>query len=141
MAVTYHDYYEILGISREATDKEIKTAYRKLARKWHPDLHQGKDKEAAEDKFKQINEAYEVLSDAEKRAKYDRLGANWRDGQDFQPPPGAEGYRFYTGIGPDDGGFSEFFDMLFGGSGPFTRTSGKTRYEGVVRGYDAEAER
>ena len=140
MGVIYHDYYEILGVSREATEKEIKTAYRKLARKWHPDLHQGKDKEAAEAKFKQINEAYEVLSDAEKRAKYDRLGANWRDGQDFQPPPGAEGYSFYTATGADDSGFSDFFEMLFGGGGPFTRASGKTRYGGVVRGRDAEAE-
>jgi len=138
MGVKYQDYYEILGVSREASDKEIKTAYRKLARQWHPDMHQGKEKETAEEKFKQINEAYEVLSDAEKRAKYDRLGGAWRDGQEFQPPPGTEGFRFYTETGSADSGFSEFFEMLFGRGGPFTRTSGAGHYE--VRGRDVEAE-
>lgn len=139
MSVTYRDYYEILGIGREATEKEIKTAYRKLAREWHPDLHSGKDKEAAEEKFKQINEAYEVLSDPDKRAKYDRLGVGWREGQDFQPPPGAAGFDFYTATGEDAGGFSDFFEMLFGGR-PFTRASGQARYSGKARGRDAEAE-
>lgn len=140
MSVTYQDYYEILGVNRESTGKEIKTAYRKLAQKWHPDMHSGTDKESAEEKFKQINEAYEVLSDSEKRAKYDRLGANWQDGQGFEPPPGAEGYTFYTGTGAEDGGFSDFFEMLFGRGGHFTRSSGKVSYEGMARGSDAEAE-
>jgi curved DNA-binding protein len=76
VSIPFQDYYEILGVDRKASDKEIKSAYRKLARKWHPDLHSGKDKEKAEEKIKQINEAYEVLSDKEKREKYDRLGAN-----------------------------------------------------------------
>jgi len=93
LGVSFQDYYEILGVSRNASDKEIKAAYRKLARKWHPDLHTGKDKEIAEEKFKLINEAYEVLSDKEKREKYDRLGANWRAGDDFEPP-GTEGFHF-----------------------------------------------
>jgi curved DNA-binding protein len=74
VSIPFQDYYEILGVDRKASDKEIKSAYRKLARKWHPDLHSGKDKEKAEEKIKQINEAYEVLSDKEKREKYDRLG-------------------------------------------------------------------
>ncbi len=139
MGVAYHDYYEILGVTRNATEKEIKTAYRKLARKWHPDLHTGKDKEEAEEKFKQINEAYEVLSDSEKRAKYDMLGANWRDGQDFRPPPDMEGFEFYTTTG-GTGGFSDFFEMLFGNPEIFGRTSRKARRAGPVRGRDVETE-
>ncbi len=140
MGVKYQDYYEILGVDRNATEKEIKAAYRKLARKWHPDLHSGKDKQLAEEKFKQINEAHEVLSDPEKRAKYDRLGANWRDGQDFSPPPDMEGFRFYTTAGDPVSGFSEFFEMLFGGGDLFNRTAKKTRRGGPVRGQDVETE-
>ncbi|NLI14642.1 DnaJ C-terminal domain-containing protein [Pelotomaculum propionicicum] len=140
MSVAFRDYYEILGVSRGATEKEIKTAYRKLARKWHPDLHTGKDKEAAEEKIKQINEAYEVLSDKEKREKYDRLGANWRDGQDFQPPPDMDGFHFYTSQGGGAGGFSDFFETLFGGGSPFGRSARTTRRAGPVRGGDVESE-
>lgn len=132
MSVTYQDYYEILGVGRNATEKELKTAYRKLARKWHPDLHKENEKEAAEEKFKQINEAYEVLSDPEKRAKYDRLGSYWQDGQDFRPPPDMEGFQFYTTTGTGADGFSDFFEMLFG--------SGATRRRGPVRGQDVESE-
>ncbi|OAT82281.1 DnaJ C-terminal domain-containing protein [Desulfotomaculum copahuensis] len=139
MGVTYQDYYETLGVGRNATEKEIKTAYRKLARKWHPDLHAGKDKEAAEEKFKQINEAYEVLSDPEKRAKYDRLGANWQAGQDFRPPPDINGFEFHTATGAGPGGFSDFFETLFGGAGPFVRT-GRTARRGPLRGRDVESE-
>ncbi|KJS16381.1 MAG: molecular chaperone DnaJ [Peptococcaceae bacterium BRH_c4b] len=145
MAVTFQDYYETLGVSRKATDKEIKTAYRKLARKWHPDLHSGKDKEAAEEKFKHINEAYEVLSDADKRSKYDRLGANWRAGQDFTPPPDMDGFQYYTNAGGGGaGGFSDFFETLFGGAGgsPFSRAgrAGWAPRQGPLRGQDVESE-
>src|ERR1041384_4886765 len=86
MAVQYRDYYEILGVPRTASDAEIKKAFRKLAREYHPDV--AKDKKKAEEKFKEINEAYEVLSDPAKRKKYDELGPNWKQGADFRPPPG-----------------------------------------------------
>lgn len=120
MAVKFRDYYEVLGVSKTATDDEIKKAYRKLARKNHPDVNPG-DK-SAEDKFKEINEAYEVLSDAEKRRRYDQLGPNWKAGADFTPPPGWEGSRVEYGDlsdlfggGQSQGGFSDFFESLFGG--------------------------
>lgn len=148
MAVPYQDYYEILGVPRSATEKEIKAAYRRLARKWHPDLHTGKAKKEAEEKFKQINEAYEVLSDPEKRARYDRLGSGWRAGQDFEPPPDFEEvFRFST---PGDGyggrrggfktGFSDFFDLLFGGFGVPGAGRPGAAAPGPVRGEDAESE-
>ena len=88
MAVQFRDYYETLGVSKTASEDEIKSAFRKLARKYHPDMAKAKDKATAEEKFKQINEAYEVLSDPEKRKKYDQLGANWNQPGGFQPPPG-----------------------------------------------------
>ncbi len=135
MNVSFKDYYDILGVSRKATDKEIKTAYRKLARKWHPDLHKDKDKTEAEEKFKQVNEAYEVLSDPDKRAKYDRLGPNWQQGQDFRPPPDMDGTHFYSTTG--DTGFSDFFETLFGGGDFFRRTHTP---RGPVRGDDIESE-
>ncbi|HXK95458.1 MAG TPA: DnaJ domain-containing protein, partial [bacterium] len=87
MPVKYKDYYEILGVKRDASEEEIKKAYRKLARKYHPDMN--KDPEA-ENRFKEINEAHEVLSDPEKRKRYDMLGSGWQTGQDFTPPPGWE---------------------------------------------------
>lgn len=127
MAVQYKDYYESLGVSRTATDAEIKKAFRKLAREYHPDV--AKDKKKAEEKFKEINEAYEVLSDPTKRKKYDELGANWKQGADFRPPPGWEefaGGRSFRGGRPGaqeyefhfgGTGFSDFFEHLFGGRG------------------------
>jgi len=126
MAVSYQDYYEILGVPRDASAKDIKAAYRKLARQWHPDLHTGKKKAEAEEKIKRINEAYEVLKDSEKRAKYDQLGKNWQAGQDFSSY--GDGVHFYqsSNINPEDlGGFSDFFNSIFGGqasarSSPFT---------------------
>ncbi len=126
MAVQYKDYYQSLGVPRTATDAEIKKAFRKLAREFHPDV--AKDKKKAEEKFKEINEAYEVLSDKDKRRKYDELGANWKSGADFRPPPGYGGgfgggqpFRggrpmssedFQTHFGGT--GFSDFFEQLFG---------------------------
>ncbi|MFA6076036.1 MAG: DnaJ domain-containing protein [Negativicutes bacterium] len=110
----YIDYYETLGVKREASGKELKSAYRKLAKEWHPDKHQGDKKKSAEEKFKQINEAYEVLSDSEKRKKYDSFGANWQNGQDFNYG-GAGGGG--TNYGFSGGDFSDFFSQFFGGAG------------------------
>ena len=116
----YKDYYEILGVKRDAGDSEIKSAYRKLARKYHPDVNKTKE---AESKFKDINEAYEVLSDKAKRQRYDSLGANWQGGQSYTPPPGFEqfgfggqggNYQSFSFNGEDLGGFSDFFCFLFG---------------------------
>lgn len=114
----YKDYYQIMGVPREATQDEIKKAYRKLARKYHPDV--SKEKEA-ETRFKELGEAYEVLKDPEKRAAYDRLGANWQAGQDFRPPPNWDtGFEFSGGRGGFRAGagntdqFSDFFESLFG---------------------------
>ncbi len=138
---TYKDYYKILGVERTATEQEIKSAYRKLARQYHPDLKTGSEKEAAEEKFKEINEAYEVLSDPEKRAKYDRLGANWQHGQEWQPPPDMDGFHFYTWNDGDLGatGFSDFFELLFGRT-KANRTGAGFRWEPQMRGQDIESE-
>ena len=87
----YKDYYEILGVKRDATAAEIKSAYRKLARKFHPDVNKTKE---AESKFKDINEAYEVLGDEAKRKRYDSLGSNWQGGSEYTPPPGFENFGF-----------------------------------------------
>lgn len=132
----YKDYYEILGVKREATEAEIKSAYRKLARKFHPDVNKTKE---AEQKFKDINEAYEVLSDKEKRSRYDSLGANWQDGASFTPPPGFEGFNFDGGGAQnihfeDLGGFSDFFgsifgDLMGGGGGGRKSQSHRTHYQ------------
>lgn len=123
----YRDYYELLGVSRTASQDEIQREYRKLARKYHPDVNKEK---GAEEKFKEINEAYEVLGDPQKRKKYDALGANWKSGQEFRPPPGFDFGEFSSGqFGPGThtffssgggggaglGGFSDFFEAIFGG--------------------------
>lgn len=122
MAVKFQDYYEILGVPRAASEAEITKAYRKLARKYHPDVNKAPE---AEEKFKQIAEAYAVLKDPEKRKKYDALGTSWHAGEEFTPPPGWQEFRFESpGRGPGRrrapfgfeglGGFSDFFAMLFG---------------------------
>jgi curved DNA-binding protein len=156
MAVQYKDYYQVLGVARTASEDEIRKAFRKLAREYHPDV--AKDKKTAEDKFKEINEAYEVLSDAEKRKKYDELGANWKQGAEFRPPPGwsGEGQRrrrrssgasqerpvedsdFHFG----GTGFSDFFEQFFsgGGGGGFRTASGFADEETSHRGSDLEAD-
>ncbi|WP_031434161.1 DnaJ C-terminal domain-containing protein [Methylomarinum vadi] len=111
----FKDYYKIMGVSRDASKDEIKRAYRKLARKYHPDVSKEPDAEA---RFKEVGEAYEVLKDPEKRAAYDRLGANWKAGQEFRPPPDwNKGFEFHSGgfTGADTRGFSDFFESLFGG--------------------------
>ena len=108
----YKDYYKILGVERSASQDEIKRAYKKLARKYHPDVSKEKDAEA---RFKEVNEAYHVLRDKEKRKAYDQLGTQWQQGQEFHPPPGWEG-AVHQGFSAEDmGGFSDFFSEIFGG--------------------------
>jgi len=108
----FKDYYAILGVGRDASQDEIKRAYRKLARKYHPDVSKEPD---AEDRFKEIGEAYEVLKDPEKRKAYDQLGRGYHQGEDFRPPPGWEpGFEFSGGGFTDAGEFSDFFESLFG---------------------------
>jgi curved DNA-binding protein len=145
MAVKFRDYYEVLGVPRHASAEEIKKAYRKLARKHHPDLQPPESRAQATERFQQINEAHEVLSDPEKRAKYDALGENWRGGMDFTPPgaqPG-DGGGGWRSAGPEDfGAFSDFFESLFGRGAPGGRAGRGAR--GGVRftmpGSDIEAE-
>src|SRR2546425_13103379 len=124
----YKDYYKILNVARGASADEIKKAFRKLARKYHPDVNPGDKK--SEEKFKEINEAYEVLSDPDKRRKYDTLGPNWQE--QFGSPFGAGRRSYSYRSSPLDfdggGGFSDFFEALFGrsapqGAGPGTRTN------------------
>jgi curved DNA-binding protein len=159
MAVKFQDYYETLGVDRGASQAQIQAAYRRLARKLHPDVNKSPD---AEEKFKRLNEAYEVLRDEEKRRRYDSLGENWRAGQDFSPPPGWEffgarpgtggpgagrGFRFDL-FGDDFGespfsGFSDFFEMLFGGpvnGRSRSGRSGRTAWARAAPGQDQEAE-
>src|ERR1700740_2756773 len=150
MAVQFRDYYETLGVAKNATEDEIRSAFRKLARKYHPDV--AKDKKTAEEKFKQINEAYEVLGDPEKRKKYDELGANWNQPGGFQPPPGWEGQPgggFYRYGGGDGGvefefggtGFSDFFEAFFGGGRGRSAFGGFGRSEPMTeRGSDVDGD-
>ena len=159
MSVKYKDYYKVLGVERKASQEEISKAFKKLARKYHPDLNPGDDQ--AEEKFKEANEAYDALKDPEKRKLYDNLGANWQQGQDFRPPPGFENMNFdfrghgggggFSGFG--GGGHSDFFEFIFGqmggqagGMGGFggfgdqgaEGAYGQSRYN--ARGQDVEAE-
>jgi curved DNA-binding protein len=151
MAVQFRDYYETLGVSKTADEDEIRSAFRKLARKYHPDV--AKDKKTAEEKFKQINEAYEVLSDPEKRRKYDQLGENWNQPGGFQPPPqwgaGQPGGGFHRGSGENGGvefefggtGFSDFFEAFFGGGRGRSAFGGFGQRETMAeRGSDVEAD-
>ena len=124
----YKDYYKVMGIARDASQDDIKRAYRKLARKYHPDVSKEKD---AEEKFKELQEAHEVLKDPAKRAAYDQLGADWRPGQDFRPPPDwGQGFEFSRGRrgAADAGDFSDFFAELFGERSPFGGARGPARH-------------
>jgi curved DNA-binding protein len=156
MPVQYKDYYETLGVSRSASEAEIKKAFRKLAREYHPDV--AKNKKQAEEKFKDINEAYEVLGDPAKRKRYDELGPNWRAGAEFRPPPGWESFgrgRASSRGGPGGAayefhfggtGFSDFFEQLFGsmgghGAAGFGRRGGFAEEDlSVERGQDIEGD-
>jgi len=139
MAGGYKDYYAVLGVKKESSLEELKQAYRRLAKQHHPDLQPEKDKAAASERFKELNEAYEVLSNPEKRAKYDRLGADW----DREPPPERETPRPNRGrsAGAEQAGgfegFSDFFENLYGGAGGPGRGA---RSERGGRGQDVEAE-
>jgi curved DNA-binding protein len=134
MAVEYKDYYEVLGVPRDASQEDVRRAYRKLARRYHPDLNKESD---AEERFKEVSEAYEVLSDPDKRERYDRLGARWRSGEegpaDFEDFFGQQGFGGDTRVEFGDGAFSDFFERLFGDRGPAAGT-------GPLRGPDQEAE-
>jgi curved DNA-binding protein len=135
MAVEYKDYYDVLGVDRDASQDEIRQAYRKLAREYHPDLNEDPD---AEERFKELGEAYEVLSDPEKRGRYDRLGAQWRAqenasaGGDFEDFFAGQGFNRDRGTEFGDGVFSDFFEQLFG-------DGGAPRASGPLRGRDREA--
>lgn len=139
----YQDYYEVLGVGRDADADEIKKAYRRLARKYHPDVSQDPD---AEEKFKSLGEAYDVLKDPEKRAAYDQLGANWQAGQDFQPPPDWSPFGFDNGYAESHFEFDDMSDLfrnLFGGQSGYgahqSRRSGFSSYGAhgdQVRGQD-----
>ena len=151
MSVEYKDYYKILGVDKTSTQEEISKAFKKLARKHHPDLNPNDP--GAEKRFKDLNEANEVLKDPEKRKLYDSLGPNWQQGQNFQRPPGFENAHFnFGGAGGqqfDAGNFSDFFETIFGGAGGRPHFSGGGGFQGggnfggfsrgPVRGPDANA--
>ena len=143
MSAPYKDYYKILGVDRSATAAEIKAAFRKAARKYHPDLHEKSDKAAAEEKFKEMNEAFAVLSDSEKRSQYDMLGSNMQNGQEWQTSPGTGGFdsRSWSQVDSsqvDSEGFSDFFETLFG-SQMNEMNRGGSRRTRSVRGQDLES--
>ncbi len=142
--MNYKDYYQIMGVDRSASQDEIKKSYRKLARKYHPDVSKEKD---AEQRFKDLGEAYEVLRDKEKRAAYDQLGNNWKEGQGFTPPPNWQeqynrgGAEFSGGNFESNEGVSDFFESLFGGG--FRQSTnqgfGRASAQQPTRGQDSHA--
>jgi curved DNA-binding protein len=138
--VEFKDYYKIMGVARDATEAQIKTAYRKLARKYHPDVSKEKDAEA---RFKDLGEAYEVLKNPEKRAAYDQLGQGPRPGEEFRPPPDwGSGFEF-SGAGDNDAAYSDFFESLFGrqgrarSRGPFHSGHGEDHHAKIVLDLEA----
>src|SRR5258708_17432975 len=116
MAVGYRDYYETLGVDRSASEEDIRRAYRQLARRYHPDVNK---EPGAEDRFKEISEAYEVLRDSEKRERYDRLGPDWKAGDDVSGAAGFEGFEGFSRRGGP--GFGEGVRVEFGGGACFSR--------------------
>jgi len=140
VAVKFRDYYEVLGVPRTASADEIKRAYRQLARKHHPDLKPASEKASAAERFKEINEAYEVLSDPDKRSRYDAVGTGYKGGMDYTPPPGT-GWTTSGPVGPDEAeGFSDFFASLFGRAGRRADRDGRGGVRITIPGSDVEAE-
>jgi len=139
--VKFKDYYKIMGVPEDASQEDIKRAYRKLARRYHPDVSKEAD---AEERFKEVNEAYEVLKDPEKRAAYDKLRGGWQPGEEFTPPPDWDtGFEFSGGgfTGVDATQFSDFFETLFGAASPFGGQRGRRGAHGFsVRGADRHAQ-
>lgn len=136
----YKDYYAVLGVSRNASADDIKRVYRKLARKYHPDVSKEPN---AEEQFKAVQEAYEVLKDPKKREAYDQLGSHWKSGEEFRPPPNWQGFAGFdpsnfehAGGASDSAGFSDFFESIFGGGDVF---GGGRRHQRKVRGRDETA--
>jgi curved DNA-binding protein len=139
--VEFKDYYKVMGVARDATEAQIKQAYRKLARKYHPDVSKEKDAEA---RFKEVGEAYEVLKSPEKRAAYDQLGQNHRAGEEFRPPPNWDSGFEFSGAGPGNSAYSDFFDSLFGaqarsgrGRGDFHAGRGEDHHAKVLLDLEA----
>jgi curved DNA-binding protein len=139
--VEFKDYYKVMGVARDATEAQIKQAYRKLARKYHPDVSKEKDAEA---RFKEVGEAYEVLKSPEKRAAYDQLGQNHRAGEEFRPPPNWDSGFEFSGAGPGNSAYSDFFDSLFGaqarsgrGRGEFHAGRGEDHHAKVLLDLEA----
>jgi curved DNA-binding protein len=137
--VEFKDYYKVMGVARDATEAQIKQAYRKLARKYHPDVSKEKDAEA---RFKEVGEAYEVLKSPEKRAAYDQLGQNHRAGEEFRPPPNWDSGFEFSGAGPGNSAYSDFFDALFGaqarsGRGEFHAGRGEDHHAKVLLDLEA----
>lgn len=137
----FKDYYKVMGVARDATEAQIKQAYRKLARKYHPDVSKEKDAEA---RFKEVGEAYEVLKSPEKRAAYDQLGQNHRAGEEFRPPPNWDSGFEFSGAGPGNSAYSDFFDALFGaqarsgrGRGEFHAGRGEDHHAKVLLDLEA----